>query len=171
MGKEAHRGPVYGAKSLLWTFGPYTETRSSGATTGLYIPNAVRVVPPYEDWLLTECSLTTSTNSTVVSGHGVYVKSEGGSTTGVMPRDQAVGNGSTRAQTIFSMVSPGGSGAGSSTWSTVATATADPAEYEGAWVPAGSSLRVVSSGIVLMAGLQLNVMGYIRYVSSTRAES
>lgn len=166
MGKTAFRGPVYGAKSLLWTFGPYTETRSSGATTGLYTANAVRVLPPYEDWLITEAHLTTSTNSSVAAGHGIYVKSEGGSTTGIVPREQAPGNGSTRAQTLFSFVNA----AGSTTWSTWATATADGGEYEGAWVPAGSSLRVVSSGITLTGGLQLNVMGYIRYVNSTRSE-
>jgi hypothetical protein len=26
MGKTSFSGPVYGAKSLLWTYGPYTQT-------------------------------------------------------------------------------------------------------------------------------------------------
>ena len=167
MGKTSFRGPVYGAKANLFTFGPYTETRSSGATTGLYTANSNYVVPNYEDWVVTECFLTTSTNSSVAAGHTVYIKTKGGSTTGIQPRDQAPGNGSTRAQTIFTLTNA----AGSTTWSTWATATADATEYEGAWVPAGSSVRIVSSGVTLIGLLQLNVIGFRRYISSTRAEA
>lgn len=166
MGKTAYKGPVYGGKCNLFTYGPYTETRSSGGTTGLYTANASYVLPPYEDWFITEATLTVSTNSSVAAGHGIYVKTEGGTTT-ILPRAEAVGNGSTRAQTIFTFVNA----AGSTTWSTWATATADPGEYEGAWVPAGSSIRIVSSGITLLGLLQLNVRGFIRYINSTRAES
>lgn len=164
MGKTAFKGPVYGAKSLLWTFGPYSETRSSGGTTGLYTLTASRVVPPYEDWFITEANLTVSTNSSVAAGHAVYIKSEGGSTVGVTRDD---GKASTVAQTVLTLLSAGGS----TNWSTWATATPTPGEYEGVYVPAGSSLRIVSSGITLLGLMQLNVMGYIRYVSSTRAES
>jgi len=35
-------------------------------------------------------------------------------------------------------------------------------------VPAGSTLRIVSSGVSVMGNVQVNVMGYIRYVNSTR---
>lgn len=166
MGKTAFRGPVYGAKANLLTFGPYTGT-SSGASTGLFTANSNYVLPGYEDWIITEAFLTASTNSSVAAAHSVYIKSKGGSTVGITPRDIAVGNGSTRAQTIFTLTNA----AGSTTWSTWATATADPGEYEGAWVPAGSSLRIVSSGVSLIGLLQINIIGFRRYINSTRAEA
>lgn len=164
MGKTAFRGPVYGAKSLLWTFGPYTQTGSSGASTVLFTANSARTVPPYEDWFVTEVALTASTNSTLAAAHGVYLKSEGGSTTGIARISG--GLASTVAQTIASMVNA----IGSSTWSTMVTVTPTPGEFEGLFVPAGSSMRIVTSGVTLLGGLQLQVMGYIRYVHSTRAE-
>jgi hypothetical protein len=42
-------------------------------------------------------------------------------------------------------------------------------EYEGTYCPAGSTLRLVSSGVSVMGLTQVNVMGYIRYVNSTRS--
>lgn len=165
MGITRFKGPVYGAKSLLWTFGPYTQTGTTGASTVLFTANSAKTLPNYEDWYITEVDMRTSTNSSVAAGHGVYLKSEGGSTTGVPPRLDAPGNGSTQAQTIFSLVNA----AGSTTWSTWATASGTPGEYEGTWVPAGSSLRLVSSGVSPIGGLQFNVYGYIRYIDSTRA--
>lgn len=164
MGKSALSGPVYGAKSLLWVFGPYTQTGTSGASTVLFTANAGVVVPNYEDWFITEINLTTSTNSSVAAGHGVYLKSEGGSTTGITRISGQFA--STVAQTIFSLVNA----QGSTTWSTWATAGITAGEYEGIYVPAGSSVRVVSSGVTLIGGLQLLVYGFIRFVSSTRAE-
>ena len=164
MGKINFSGPVYGAKSLLWTFGPYTQTGTSGGTTVLYTDNSVRVVPPYEDWFITEVNLMASTNSTVANGHKVFLKSEGGSTTGITRISGMFA--STVAQTIATFTNA----AGSSAWSTWATVTGSPNEYEGLYVPAGSSLRIVSSGITLIGLLQLNIMGFIRYVSSTRSE-
>jgi hypothetical protein len=164
MGKTAYSGPVYGAKSLLWCFGPYNDLHSSGATTGLLTPNSLRTIPPYEDWMITEMTFSASTNSSVAAGHGVYLKSEGGNTS-IIPVNQ-VGNGSTRANTIFSLVNA----AGSTTWSTWATATADAGEYEGQWVPAGSTLRIVTSGVTLLGNAQVNIYGYIRFRNSTRAE-
>lgn len=166
MGKTAFRGPVYGAKANLWTYGPYADLHSTGGTTGLLTPNSNRVIPNYEDWLITEIVVTASTNSSVAAAHGLYLKSKGGSTVGVPPRLEAPGNGSTRANTIFSLTNP----AGSTTWSTWATATQDAGEFEGVWVPAGSSLRIVTSGVSVMAGVQVNVYGYIRFVNSTRQE-
>ena len=162
MGISRFSGPVYGAKCLLWNFGPYTQTGSSGASTALYTANSVRVIPPYEDWYVSEVALTVSTNSSVAAGHGVYLKSEGGSTTGI---SRPEGPASTVAQTIVSF----SNAAGSTTWSTWATTVPTAGEYEGMYVPAGSSMRIVSSGITLLGGLQLNIMGYIRYVNSTRA--
>jgi hypothetical protein len=69
MGKTSFSGPVYGAKSLLWTYGPYTQTGSSGASTVLVTANAARPVPAYEDWYITEVEFRTSTNSSVAAAH------------------------------------------------------------------------------------------------------
>jgi len=73
MGYTRFKGPVYGAKSLLWAFGPYTQTGSSGASTVLHTANANMVVPNYEDWFITEVRLQTSTNSTVASAKTLLV--------------------------------------------------------------------------------------------------
>ena len=162
MGYTRFSGPAYGAKSLLWTFGPYTQTGSSGASTVLHTANATHSVPAYQDYFITEVEIHCSTNSSVAAGHGVYLKSEGGSTV-VPPRPD--GKASTVAQTIASF----SNAAGSTTWSTFATMTPTAGEVEGVYVPAGSSLRIVSSGITLLGGLQMNVFGYIRYIDSTRA--
>jgi hypothetical protein len=124
--------------------------------------NSIRVVPNYEDWYLTEIHLTASTNSSVAAAHAVYLKTEGGSTTGI-PRPN--GQDSTRAATLFSLTNA----AGSTAWSTWATATVTAGEYEGTYVPAGSTLRLVSSGATAIANLTVHVMGYIRFVPSTRA--
>jgi hypothetical protein len=48
--------------------------------------------------------------------------------------------------------------------------TPSAGEYEGLYVPAGSSLRVLTSGVSLLGGLQMNVYGFIRFINSTRAE-
>ena len=164
MGKVNFSGPVYGAKALLWTYGPYDQTGTTGATTALFRANSVRQIPAYEDWFITEVFLTASTNSSVANGHAVLLKSEGGSTTGVTRITGMFP--STVAQTIVTLTQAGAS----TTWSTSATVTGTAGEYEGLYVPAGSSMRIVSSGITLIGGLQLAVMGFIRYVSSTRSE-
>jgi hypothetical protein len=70
------------------------------------------------------------------------------------------------AQTIASIVNA----AGSTTWSTLVQTTPTAGEYEGTYVPAGSSLRVLTSGVSLIGGLQVNVYGFIRFINSTRAE-
>jgi hypothetical protein len=162
MGKTAFSGPVYGAKSLLWSYGPYGQIGSSGASTVLYRENSVRPIPAYEDWYITEVHVATSTNSSVAGTHGIKLKSEGGSTTGIVRQDLP----STVTQTIVAMVNPSG---GSTTWNAIATVTASAGEYEGLYVPAGSTLRLVSSGVAPLGNTQINVMGYIRYVNSTRA--
>jgi hypothetical protein len=159
MGKTAFSGPVYGAKSLLWSYGPFADTHSTGASTGLLNVNSVRTVPPYEDWMITEVVAHVSTNSTT-AGHGLYLKSEGGSTTGIVRAD---GNVSTATQTLASFTT-----GVSSVFTGSTTVAATAGEYEGKWVPAGSTLRIVSSGVSVMGNVQVNVMGYIRYVNSTR---
>ena len=164
MGITRFKGPVYGAKGNLFTWGPYTQTGASGASTVAYLAAGGNlIVPPYEDWFITECILTASTNSTVAAGNAIYLKTEGGSTS--LPT-RTNGQPSTVTQTVFSFANA----SGSSAWSTWATASvSQPGEYEGTYVPAGSSIRIVTSGITLVAGLQLNVRGFTRFVDLTRA--
>lgn len=170
MGKTAFDGPLYGAKSLLWSYGPVACDTPSTATntTGLYKNGSVRVVPPYEDWYITEFYADFSTCSSLGT-HSLLLKSEGGSTT-ISPRLSAPGNGSTRAQTIATATTPA---ATSTTAAVLVTITGDAGEYEGVWVPAGSTLRVAYSHVgsttaeVMTAGWQ--VSGFIRFRDSTRA--
>ena len=157
MGKMSFAGPVYGAKSLLWSYGPVTQA-STGGTTALVSPTSIRVVPNYEDWYVTEVIASCSTCSSV--GNSFIVKTEGGSTTGIVRPDGV----STKAATIASFAT------GTSTTFYGSTTVAPTAgEYEGQWVPAGSTLRLVSSGLNPQGQVSLQVMGYIRYIDSTRA--
>lgn len=156
MGKTALSGPVYGAKCLLWSFGPVTGT--TGASTVLVALNANIVVPPYEDWFPTEVRVACSTCSSV--GNNFILKSEGGSTTGILRTDYP----STVSQTLATVNT--GTSTTLSTWAQI---TASAGEYEGKYVPAGSTLRWVSSGVNPMGAVKLEVMGYIRWVPSTRA--
>jgi hypothetical protein len=161
MGLSRPSGPVYGGKALLWAVGP--ATASTGATTHAAFTNAASlVVPPYEDWFVTEFATSFSTGSSV--GNAIMLKSKGGSTT-ILPAPWGTGAGSTTTQTIASV----NSGA-STTFSTFATATPTPGEYEGAWVPAGSTLYVVTSGVAALAQFAFQVRGYIRFRNSTRSE-
>ena len=166
MGITRFLGPVYGAKANLVTFFfPAAGNSSNGGTTAVIGVNAngAITVPPYEDWFVTEGFLTVSTKSSVAGAVAIYVKSEGGSSG--LPARSWNGGGSTNAQTIFSFVE----GTTSTSWSTWATATPTAGEYEGAWVPAGSTIRCVSSGTSLPGNITLNLRGYTRYVDSTRA--
>lgn len=153
MGKMAFGGPVYGAKSQLWA---HSGTGSTGGSTVLL---AQTVVPPYEDWYLTEFKASFSTGSSV--GNSFILKTEGGSSG--QPRYQ--GQASTVAQTLATINS-----GGSTSLNGIATITATVGEYEGAYVPAGSTMRIVSSGVNPQSKLNLSVMGYIRFISSTRSE-
>jgi len=154
MGKTAFSGPVYGAKSLLWGAGPLTV--STGASTALV---CATVVPPYEDWYVTEFKASFSTGSS--AGNAFILKSEGGSSG--LPRYQ--GQASTVAQTIATINS------GTSTsLNALATVTATAGEYEGLYVPAGSTLRIVSSCVNPLSKVSLSVAGFIRWVNSSRSE-
>lgn len=171
MGKTSFKGPVYGAKSLLWAYGPVAcDTPSTAtATTTTYKVGGKRIVPPYEDWFVTEFYVDFSTCSSLGT-HSLLLKSEGGSTT-INPNLEAPGNGSTRAQTLATATT---ALATSTTDAVLVTVTPDGAEYEGAWVPAGSTLRVAYSHVgsttaEIMTG-SWQVMGFIRFRSSTRAE-
>lgn len=162
MGKTAFSGPVYGAKSLLWVAGPSAAASSGASTVAAFTQPGYsrRVVPAYEDWIVTEAYLTCSTASTVANATGWKLKVEGGSTT--VPRSN--GQASTNAATILSIVT-----GGSSNVEKIAIADVTPGEYEGTWCPAGSTLRWVSSGASLPSLPQMHVMGFIRYIDSTRS--
>lgn len=155
MGKTAFSGPVYGAKSLLWSFGPVTGT--SQATTAVAAVTAFRQVPLYEDWYVTDAWVACSTCSS--AGNDFILKTEGGSTTGI-PRANGV---STRNATIFTVNTNG-----STTLSTMVEITKSAGEYEGTWIPAGSTLRFVSSGVNPQGQVSLQLMGFIRHIDSTR---
>ncbi len=158
MGKTSFAGPVYGAKSLLWALGPQLGTQNT-STAAMFL-NASRVIPNYEDWYITEVQFAASTFSS--SAQLFALKSEGGSTSGpVRPSNQD----STINQTVTSFVTT----TSTTLAPTVNIVTATAGEYEGKWVPAGSTLRWVSSGASAPANLQFQVMGYIRYIDSTRA--
>lgn len=160
MGKTAFAGPVYGAKSLLWSFS--VGTGATGASTALVAVGSVRQLPPYEDWMVTELYASCSTCSS--GNHTIYLKTEGGSTT-IAPAPWGTGNGSTKAATLGAIA-----GGTSTTFSSGVTVSATAGEFEGAWVPAGSTLRLVSSGGSAPSNVQVNVMGYVRYRNSTRGE-
>lgn len=170
MGKTSFLGPVYGAKTLLWSvFIPTAEVSSNGATTaaiGINQPGS-RSLPNYEDWFVTEAWASASTVSSAANAYQIKLKVEGGSTTGLPPRPWAPGtSGTTNAATILTMPHADTS----TTWSTWATAAVSPGEYEGTWCPAGSSLRLVSSGVDKPGNVSVNVYGYIRFANSTRSE-
>lgn len=161
MGLSRPSGPVYGGKCLLWAAGP--ALGSTGASTGRpFVQAAAQVVPAYEDWFVTEFAASFSTGSSL--GNAIILKSKGGSTS-IQPAPWGVGAGSTITQTIASM-----DGSTSTTFSNVVTVTATAGEYEGKWVPAGSTLYVVSSGVNALAQLAFQVRGFIRFRNSTRGE-
>jgi len=161
MGITRFNGPVYGAKGLLWVTGPAAAAATSASTVLAYTQGgyAKRVVPAYEDWLITEAYLVCSTASTVAAACQWILKTEGGST--LVPRSN--GQASTNAATILTIAS-----GGSSNVNGAATAAVTAGEYEGTWCPAGSTLRWVSSYADVPTTPQMQVMGYIRYIDSTR---
>ena len=162
MGKTSFSGPVYGSKSLLWVAGPAAAASTSASTVNAFLQPGYgkRVVPPYEDWIVTEAYATCSTCSSVAAAQQWILKTEGGSTT--LPR--ANGQASTNAANILTIAS-----GGSTNLEKFATAAVTAGEYEGTWCPAGSTLRWCSSYADIPTLPQMNVWGYIRYLASTRA--
>lgn len=64
MGKTSFSGPVYGAKSLLWAVPLGADVSGSTAST-LSVTVGKIVVPPGEDWIITDVSVfRNSTGST-----------------------------------------------------------------------------------------------------------
>ena len=144
MGKTAYSGPVYGAKSLLWSasFNSTSALSTSAATTF-----AVCRVPAYETWLPTELQVyrgSTHSTTTVVA---------------LLDDSTVVGNVAITSSLAGVM--------GSTTF------TKTPGEYEGVEVAANSTLSLtLQEGTSSIAGQDLtaSVYGYIRFLSSTRAE-
>ena len=163
MGRSAASGPFYGAKSLLWTAGPAAAASTSASTVLAFAQPgyAKRVVPPYEDWFVTEAYAVCSTCSSVASAQQWILKTEGGSS---LTQPRGDGKGTTNAATILTIASGGSTNLDKS-----AIAAVTPGEYEGTWCPAGSTLRWCSSYADIPTLPQFQVMGYIRYIDSTRA--
>jgi hypothetical protein len=164
MGITRFSGPAYGAKSMLAVFGPSAAATTSASTVAAYLQPGYGkvVVPPYEDWFVTEGYMTCSTCSTTANAAQWILKVEGGSSNS-QPRMN--GQNTTNAATILTIASGGSSNVNG--W---ATAAVTAGEYEGTWCPAGSTIRLVSSYADIPTLPQCRIMGYIRFISSTRAE-
>lgn len=158
MGKTSFSGPVYGAKSNLFSFGP-TRGDANGSTTLV----ASAVVPPYETWYLTELFASNAQATSNSSTPKVIVKVKGTSTSVSYP-----GPG---PDPLFPTGNPGTAGSVTGPTSTagfnqVTTLTAQAGEFEGYAAPANSTVRIVSSGTI--GQLQGRVNGFIRFIDSTR---
>lgn len=153
MGKVAYSGPLYGAKSNLLTLSYAAGAISSNASTSL-CPGATVAVPVYEAWVLTGLYANVSTCSSNAASFKVKVE---------CPSFQGNSSFSTVA---FSM----NSGTSTSIAAQSTPVTPTPGEYEGLFVPPNSTIRVVSSANSAMGVTNLNMHGFIRFVSSTRPE-
>lgn len=144
MGKTSFSGPVYGAKCLLMS---YSGDLAAGTDASSFTTVIGVNVPAYEDWLVTEFrAFRASTHSTL-------------SVFRLLDDSTVVAD--------IAITSSAGFVAGS----TIITPTAG--EYEGYLIAAGSSVTLTatpgSSGVV-SSGVHLNVYGFIRFKSSSRAE-
>lgn len=160
MGKTAFSGPVYGAKGLLMSAGPFA---TAGGTTSAF---ASIVVPAYETWYVTETFASNAQLTSNSSNVKIFLKAKGTSTSVSYPGpgpDPAFPTGN--PGTILSLTGPTSTAAINLS---AAPTTPTPGEYEGYGVPANSSLRIVSSGTI--GALFVNVRGFVRFLSSTRAE-
>lgn len=143
MGKTAYSGPVYGAKSLLWSA---ARNSSSALSTTAATSFAKVRVPAYEQWLVTELA--------------VYRGSTHSTTTVV---------GLTDDSTVLATVAITSSLA-DVMGSTVITKTAG--EYEGALVAENSTLSLTlqeGTSSIATNDLTAYVYGFVRYIDSTRA--
>lgn len=150
MGKTAFSGPVYGAKSLIWSF---ARSSTVAPSTSLHTFAQV-IVPPGQDWFVTDFhAFRESTHSTA------FVLS--------LSDDSSRATASTRTVADLAITSSA-SGVLAST-----IVTADAGEYEGRRVASGSTvtLQLANGGSSVAGGnFAAWAYGYIRFVSSTRAE-
>ena len=153
MGKTSFSGPVYGAKNNILTFAFAAGAISSNASTTL-LPGATITVPTYEAWALTGLYTNVSTCSSNAAQFKVKVECP------------TFNGNSSFSQTAFTV------GSGTSTSIAAQTLPTSPTagEYEGLILPPNSTIRVVSSANSAMGVTNLNLHGFIRFVSSTRAE-
>lgn len=164
MGKTAYSGPVYGAKSLIWTAGPAAAASTNADTNASFAqPGYSRItVPAGQDWYVTDAYLVCSTCSSVASAAQWKLKVEGGTTSVFRPSNQSA----TNAATILTIASGGSSNV--EKW---AAAGISAGEYEGTYCPTGSTVRWCSSYADAPTSPQMNVYGYIRFLNSSgRAE-
>lgn len=159
MGVTRFLGPVYGAKSCLFSAGPLTG--STGATTTLIMRT---IVPNYETWYITEMGVSASTNSSVT---GFKLKVKGTSTDATNPTvgpDPSFPTGNPGTPITLT------TGASTVGFNLVASpASPTPGEFEGYAAPGNSSIRLVSSAVNAPSNLFIRVFGYVRYLDSTRA--
>ena len=149
MGKTAFSGPVYGAKSLLWTVHRDNQLPAANDTTTVTIAS-IRV-PAYEQWLVTEFKgYRGSSQSTAVTS------------TWNLTDDSTV---------IADLVTPAASSGAALLMSTTPTPTAG--EYEGVLVAENSTLSLTighgGSSAAISSDVTAWVYGYVRYIDSTRA--
>lgn len=144
MGKTSFSGPVYGAKSLLISYSgdiaAATDASSHAVLLGINVPN-------YEEWLVTEMNVFRGSTHSTLSVYRLLDDS-------TVVADVAIT-----------------SSLGVRVGSTTIAATGG--EYEGYLIAGGSSVTLTgTSGSTTAAstGVRINVMGFIRFKSSTRAE-
>jgi len=145
MGKTAFSGPVYGAKSLLYSAFVGAQSSASSMT------RALTIVPSYEDWYATEAVFQCSSCSTgAASASSVALFS--------------IRKGTTNLNTPVPL--------DSTDTARLVTITADAGEYEGKRIPAGSTVGFHVDGgdtAVAIGSARCELRGFIRYIDSTRA--
>jgi hypothetical protein len=154
MGKTAFSGPVYGAKTLLWSHSQAVGGNSPVSTAPVLL--ASMIVPSYQDYFITEINAyRASTASTAFKIELVDKSSRASASTRVVG-DAAIT--SSLADSVGSTI-----------------VTADGGEYEGRRVAAGSTLYLrlnssnSSAAALASSGFSAWVFGFTRYIDSTRA--
>ena len=145
MGKTSFSGPVYGAKSLLWTVHRDNQLPAGNDTTTVTI-GAIRV-PGYEEWLVTEFKAWRgSSGSTAITT--TFSLRDDGSVVGTLPIVDS------NAGVLLST-----------------TLGATAGEYEGLRVLANSTLSVTidhgGSSLAVSSNITCWVYGFIRFISSS----
>lgn len=150
MGLTRMSGPLYGAKSLLWSFSRSSTVAPSTSITTF----AQMIVPAGQDWYITDFhAFRESTHSTA------FVLS--------LSDDSTRATASTRTVADVAITSS----LAAQNASTVVSV--DAGEYEGRRVAAGSTLtlQLANGGSSVTASpFTAWAYGFIRFVSSTRAE-
>jgi hypothetical protein len=150
MGKTAFSGPVYGAKSLIFS---YSRTSTTAPSTAVFT-FAQAIVPTGQDWYVTDFhAFRESTHSTAF--------------TLSLSDDSSRATSSTRTIASVAIASSAAGSVGST------IVTADAGEYEGKRVASGSTvtLQLANGGSSVTGGtFTAWAYGFIRFVSSTRSE-